>query len=72
METKAPRFSRQVMIDHLKMRVAVIEKDYPALTRQTGTVQVEKKSPAANRAYGEWDLCVNMIEWLQEGWVPTS
>lgn len=38
-------------------------------TRNKGTKQVENKNPATNRAYGEWDMLMRLIENIQGGFI---
>jgi len=62
------RFSKQNLLDKLKDMSSKIAKKH-GFTNQTGYSQVERKSTAENRAYGEWIMLNNLIYGIQSGYI---
>ena len=60
------RFSKAVLRDWLTKSIAHMEHEY-GFTRATGWSQVNNKGEAMNRAYGEYDMLLTILDNLN-GW----
>ena len=55
------RFSKAAVASWANRRIDMLEEEFH-FDRQNGYSQVAEKDAAANRAYGEWNALLNLIE----------
>jgi hypothetical protein len=55
------RFSKSVLLDYINRHCDALEQEWK-FDSDNGYAQVEGKSSAANRAYGEWNALRTIVE----------
>lgn len=74
----AIKFSKKSVIEALRQRGAILQEKW-GFDPNNGTAQLSTPTAVANTrdhrkdravAYGEWNFCMNLATWIEEGQFP--
>jgi hypothetical protein len=68
LEGKMARFSKTALVSYLQAKIGRLQGEYGFNTGD-GYHQVERREPAVQRAYGEFDALITLLDAVESGYV---